>query len=327
MSALFPGAKGKLLPRGKLKINWINPITRGLIACYVPGCMRGIDLAAIQVGAIDLVNFGAAASYKLNAEGPTLSTAVDTLNDVAYSNQIPSGHPLITWTTLTLFIRGSFNSSSGNGTSIFSIDWDTGGSSPYVVASLQINSGGIISNTWNFGGTFKVSTANSSAQTVGVPFSAVTTFGGAGGNVIGYINNVQYNSTTFGASTYTVSAPIVDLGSINQGGGSGFDFNIAAAWNRVLTATELAYLNNNPYCFLVPEVPEWPALNLSGGTNALGSANNLITNGAAVFGTPAFVGISALGSVNGLTTNGAAVLATPAIVGQQILSGSSLTTA
>ena len=56
----------------KFRIDWGNPLTSGLIACYVPGITRGQNIAGTTG---DLGPITAANNFDATVEGPSFKTA------------------------------------------------------------------------------------------------------------------------------------------------------------------------------------------------------------------------------------------------------------
>lgn len=252
------------VPIGRLKIDWTHPLAQGLLCCYVPGAMGGHDVTG---------------------QGPTLVWASPTNPTMAMGPEGPGSYTnlagnasleatatpaLKSWTTeFSMYMRAFQPAASTSTCNPFNITYDNAQSFPYFVAGFQLNSGatGASGNYYvvaNSGGS--PSNANFAGTTsVGAQYSLGATIL-VGGNITPYLNGAAGSTTSFGASAPTsTSTATICLNNIVAGGGRGTNsvIYIACCWGRVLTADEMAWLDMEPYSFLIPAEAEMPALFVS----------------------------------------------------------------
>ena len=102
----FQRLSPKCVPNGLLKIDWSHPLATGLIGCWVPGVMFGIDLTGNTPDLVGVPNgAGQLPGTTTCVEGPALQSLSGTL-DFGLNGPVTVGGPLTTWTSLTGFWRG-----------------------------------------------------------------------------------------------------------------------------------------------------------------------------------------------------------------------------
>lgn len=249
----------RTVPTGQLKIDWTHPLTQGLLACYVPGVSGGINLTG--QGA-DLSPIVPNTWQDSTIEGPgwLTVTAGDGLKAVAPANFLG------TWSGLSFYWRGYFGTASGLGGMVIGIEHSDPESNPYIYAAITFGSNGSPNVFWdsNAGGLVSLNTATNNPNTfmsVGATLPVSTA-----SNVICYQNGAQIltPAALFGipttAATTTIclqSSTAANSRSVPATG------NIACIWKRPLSADEMAWLDREPYCFLLPAEAEMPALFVS----------------------------------------------------------------
>lgn len=258
---LFRSLVTKHLPATVLQIDPSHPLAQGLISCYVPGVMGGIDL----VGGLDLT---LANCYPdISQEGPVLSTLTTGFAGPSYPS-VPLDHPWRSFTSLTMYWRGVPPPSGGGlalfPSRVFALEYGGSDNSPYFVAGFYVSTQtdpAVFQTAWNTAGVFTVAAVGSGSVAFNrLPFSVAASFV-VNGNVVSYLNGVPYDTTAFGAGapTYAVDSTL-DLTGENNVGASGLASTIACAWNRALSTAEIAALDADPYCFLMPAEGAMPAL-------------------------------------------------------------------
>ena len=225
---------------GVPRIDWSNPLTDGLIGCYVPGVTGGYNLTGLGA---NLTPGSAGNAFVTTKEGAAWTTA-------SASGGFSTASAPAAWKTgnATLYMRG-YNSSTTNANYIFGVFYGTG-TNPYYVVSIGVPnaSPNVLQAQWNTGGTY--TTGSNSTKSPGTFFSYGATFA-VGGNVLSYLNGVQAASNSFGASAPNNTG--TDTLSLFTTQPIDLLINIALAWNYPLTAAQVAALDADPYQFLI-----WP---------------------------------------------------------------------
>ena len=137
----------------KFQIDWGNPLTNGLIACYVPGITRGQNIAGTtgDLGPITVAN-----NFDATVEGPSFKTAT------AADGLKATAPPAFLGNTNSFYWRGFIDNTGGlnDSTDLFGIGYNDPETAPYVVQVIAIfpGVGGAIGLGWNTGGTLVHST-------------------------------------------------------------------------------------------------------------------------------------------------------------------------
>ena len=243
------------VPIGPLRVDWTHPLARGLVTCYVPGTMGGKDLAAMG-GALDLHINTSTGSIIDTFGGPALFNSNSSVVECPYSAAIPSTHPTLNWTNGTLFWDGCLTVAGGlpgDYNNPFLINYNNLGTPPYVLLGFTTENMCPLSfaTQWNTGATLTTSGAYSPGITNQfAPFNLAAS-ALVGGNVLSYLNGVLFDTTAFGASAATSAATAcMSINGSPPAYSASFATRIAAFWNRVLSADEIAYLSVHPFCFL-----------------------------------------------------------------------------
>jgi len=246
MTFVFRPPQRRLLPVGPLKIDWSHPLTNGLMACYVPGVMGGINL----VGNGGNIIGGTTADFWSNSvEGPSARI-------VASDSQLLGPAPA-SWaasTEFSIYTRYFVSGSTlGANPRMAAIEPNNTNGSPFcLVCILSLSSA--LSVAWNTGGSF-TSVGFGTSWTANTVKSLGATFK-VNGSVITYDGGVSVGTgASFGASAPTSTVPTVLIGGLTTGGSNVVNGNnfISCFWNRVLSADEMAAIDADPYCFLTQE--------------------------------------------------------------------------
>jgi hypothetical protein len=251
------------VPQGKLAIDWSHPLVQGLIGCWVPGSMGPIDLTGAVPDLIWEINVGSGGqpSLKSTPEGPGLDATKNSgFGNADFHGLAPSTFK--TWSNLSVYWRGMIGPSADNpsaGTTLLGVAYDNAAGSPFTVFSLNINTSNVIGMDWNTASTINTVTG------ITPNFNAINSVGGTlpiGGTCNFYWNGVFRSSAAFGASPPQTSVTsTIGIGAYypnkNQ---SNSITTICCAWNRILSAIEMALVDADPYGFLIPAEYELPAL-------------------------------------------------------------------
>lgn len=236
------------VPVGNLAVDWSHPLAAGLVACYVPGVMRGRDLTGNL--AHDLVNVGGSSVLKSSADGPALYVPSAAANGGFYSNSLPSSDPLITATTRTMFFRfRNITPDTTNEPYWFSVNYDNAAGSPFTLSGIYPGAGG---TTLGLGTNQNgIAAANTLAGFTSSKISIAATFN-VGTAMEGFADGVSLGTiaTTGAAPTAGATANIQLGGEVGYAHSSEAEFSVAYYWTRLLSSSDILYLHLNPYCLL-----------------------------------------------------------------------------
>lgn len=239
---------------GPLKIDWTNPLTRNLEACFLPGATGIVDICGKQA--------------PLTSSSPTPGVTPDGVGVAtvgpasAYSGSVVNASTV--GGDLTLFWRGLQVSNAPGANSGQYIDIPTSGSGSFIgVLFVNGNGTGNWDLAWNHGGTFlNVNTTTQSAAGYGGKIVTLCGVIPVGGTCILYRDGNNIGSKAFGAGSPTVTGPTMQVGAA-IGASNNIITNIGMVWNRALSSTEVSQLQYNPYGFIIPAKEELPAVYLS----------------------------------------------------------------
>lgn len=273
MGLVFRPQAKRAVPTGRLKIDWSHPLANGLIGCWVPALMPFIDLTGINA---DLSVFHGPAAMDVGPEGPYCPGY--NYNGLGGSNlwvspALPSNSPFLNWNKFSVYYRGERDGRTallGNGQCyFFYVSYDgVNPNFPYQVFQIGDPNGNDLSNvkpSWNDGTNSNASTTGTSLASQSYGTVSMLATAQVGGNVITYQRGVQVDSTSFGSS----SSPISTANAQINLGGWNFQTRetptaayVYYAWNRVLSASEAAWIDQDPYCFLIPVEGEMPVVSV-----------------------------------------------------------------
>jgi hypothetical protein len=246
MALVLKPPQRRLLPNGKLKIDWSHPLAKGLIACFLPGIsyqdLSGNcpDLTLNQNPSSPIPPFG------VGPEGPVLTGAFANTSGSILTCLAPSQFK--NWNNLSLYFRGPRGNGNGVGglPYFFYVSYTSGVGSPFSIASIGDSNNTDLSTVgieYNDGSSNQktAGTVNLSAAT---QISVLGTLTVAGNNIL-YSNGVQVGSNAWVGSSQaiTTSTDMINInGWVATGRYSPTNCYIACAWNRALSASEAALL-------------------------------------------------------------------------------------
>ena len=240
---LTPGWSPLRVPSGRFEIDPSHPLSRGIVACYVPGTGNFSDLAGFG----PRLNFDTGAALGVNAYGPALLS--NAPNGRLYSSIFPNAWKLTTAGTISWI--GRYTSGGINNSAFWGNTANPTGAAPYV--GYQIGYSG--NNTANFfynGSNNFHSLSNSSIPSV---LSSISASFVVGGQIVLYMNGQTQQSATWvdGAPDYT-GGPISNVGGDSNDTSRYINAstNAVMTWNRALSASEIALLNAAPFSMLRP---------------------------------------------------------------------------
>jgi hypothetical protein len=234
---------------GFLRIDWSNPLTRGLAICYLPGIAGPVDLCHNTTALTLTANY----SFGANAEGPALvSASASTTNGAKAA--LATNHLALADTNglASVYWRGMFTAAQ-SGSNVFGVLNNLTTNNLLYIDSSATGRFLIASNS---AGTSKVAGSNSvgTSSTKIQSYSGTLSRSGTTYTLKGFSNGVQDGSVT----TWTTGAPTRTTQSVAIGGNPnanltvGSSTNIALFWNRALSDSEIASLDEDPYQFIVP---------------------------------------------------------------------------
>lgn len=225
----------KVKPVGKVRIDWTNPLTKGLSYALVLQEGGGYPRNLVTGAAIETTTAWQVGRYGIEIDDTQYSP------DSGYSSQ--QNHSVFVWGT-----PGAFNSDqgifdTGNQASLVWLDtWDPG---PGSALRIAVYAGGTpaYGTTATGPGTLVPVTAGASLQWTGSQF-----------NADGYLNGVQeFAGQNVGTATGT-GLHFLDNGSSSKSWSG--QVYVYFAWSgRVLASAEHANLHDDPFQFLIPDVP------------------------------------------------------------------------
>jgi len=231
------------------RVDWSNPLTDGLIGCYLPGTLQGIPIVGPKLSQGDggpgsRVVLKEGYAYRSNTTGS--NTGLITTAPAAY-----------TGSAFSCYWRGRINGAPGDTfPSLIGVTYTNSDTNPFYGRMIAGDSSDYlaIGCRWNNAGTLaSPTTAIDVTGSYGAqPFSLCGTFL-TGGNSILYKNGVSAASDAFGAGAPSFSGPQLFINQYVPGTPRtvNADCSLALFWNRQLSASEVLQLDKNPYQFLI----------------------------------------------------------------------------
>lgn len=265
---------GKYRPSGIPRINWVNPITAGMTACFLVGetGKNTVDL----VGGKTYSATGTGLSPQNTPDGSALATPA-----LSASGIYVTGANVKPVNKVSVFTRVFANTDQTGGNRFIYNCSNAANGSTHGYGLAYGNGTGFLFTAGN-GTTFAQAVCGTTAI-ANTAYSLLGTFDGS--NIRAYMNG-RLNDTVAlsGTLDYTTNPIIFNYDNLGTIGSSSFvgAINIVMVWNRVLSAAEAAYLNNSPYDFLIyPEdeiaaLMTGPNLSLSAGQATTTSAGSTI---------------------------------------------------
>lgn len=241
-------SRGLWLPGGQPKIDWSNPITAGLVGCWVVTGEGGAN-PVIR----DLVTQGVLTSIKAAKptilSGPFGPQAIDggaLANGAGWQGVAQQSQKAVS--AFSILWSGSITTGSGAFPPFLSVGQGSGASG-YTMA-LRRNSN-IMSLSWFNGGSF----INIDTGIVSNGFYSVLGSVKLGANALIYRNGLFTSSTPAAAGTLTYNPPdSIAVGAFSSGVGvtqnAGGKMSVGLLWNRQLNSGESALISADPTNFL-----------------------------------------------------------------------------
>jgi hypothetical protein len=227
------------LAAGIPRIDWTNPLTRGLVSCYLPG-QGFFDICGVGPRLTLTSTF----SYGNSVEGLAFGSAT------AAAGAVGSVPPALQATTrLTFYWRGVMASATLTNAEIMVLSYNNSWTAPFGI-TLRANTSNLFLG-WNNNGSFSSITLATTWATNVVTSVAFTLR--TGGSAIGYKNGVSLGSSSAGTGpiTYAASPKLCFNNNPAFSGNSNCYALMGLVWNRDLSAREIQALDRDPYQFLI----------------------------------------------------------------------------
>jgi hypothetical protein len=236
------------VPIGRLAIDWTHPLANGLIGCWVPGVMWGIDL----VGNAHLAASNTAKT-NLSSEG----VGYWSQNSGLY-NGSPSSY-VMSWNSASLYWRGQLPASDPGTIPSFATVRSQNIRDAISIRSLaditNVGAGSSNGTTALTAGGVNLTSYLNKVISMGATTSV--------GDFLKFYLNGVFQTQAAQTSAPTLADSAIEIGSWNAPT-SRVGVNITTCmyyWkDRVLTASEMAWLNVAPYDFLIPQEEEMPVI-------------------------------------------------------------------
>lgn len=241
---------GASLPRPSANptVNWSNPMAYGLTGVYFTG--RGSKIIYDLTGKGASPVCGTSGVFKPTQEGYALDTSAQGggqgCNAVATAAQQPTK-------TASIFWRGVLLGTPASNEYLFGVEFGDGNSTPFDAYDLVYLASGSVQGGCSTvaGGSF----AATVAVTANVLIDLATTVDASVTGNLNVYKNGAFASTTAVNNTSTINYgtnPQLQIGSTNNAGQNAANARhlVAYTWSRVLSATEIQSLHNDPYQLL-----------------------------------------------------------------------------
>lgn len=249
-----------VLPGGIPTINWSNPLTAGLLACYVPAAHTGPRIYNLACSGGDLT-LGAGATYIMTPEGQALN---NTAADGGASGPCPTR-----WLASpygSLYWRGYHTDTPTNTVALVGIQYTDSDIQPWEVFAIENRLGNILSANVQVNFSNFDATTSFNAYFAWDRGSYAATFDNTNGLEQLFKNGDRLNITiNGGASGWIFINPTINLGyySADNTRISNTYTLFGCIWNRVLTQGEVTAMDIDPYQFLVYPEDEILSLGVS----------------------------------------------------------------
>jgi hypothetical protein len=236
------------VPTVSVEIDWTHPLSNGLVACYMPGSLRGaVDLTGIGPF---LAPVSSAAVIGPTSYGPGLVSDASAAS--IGSSAVPAAWKLAT--AGTIFSALELTGTPVASTSVFGLAYNSSGTTPFNDYLLFFDSSTRLGFAYNHGGT-SASVQSLVAMGSGRHTAAATFTISNTAPIVIY----QDGAATFTGAWSGVSPSYAGGGYLQIGGDISVPTRIlhgntaiSLIYNRVLSAAEIAALNIDPFCMLRP---------------------------------------------------------------------------
>jgi hypothetical protein len=272
----------RMMPNGRLRIDWSHPLANGLIGCWVPGVAGGIDLTGNHPTATTV---GSGGKTDVTVEGPGYNfNATTTALKTTMTSAAPAVQALITAGKFSLYWRGYLAAAGGGFATLFGMQESSSGQLFLVGAftgSGFNNSAGDVGIQMNRAGSSNAAGATSLTMGAGNLYSICMTYDNGANALNMYLNGTGDSNnprTVAGGLPTCAGTPTLYVGGDNCGS----IMNMGLMYSRALSADEMKVLDKDPYCFLTNDSWEMPALYLPSAAAPTSRQHH--------FRTPTFIG-------------------------------------
>lgn len=242
---MLPGTLAAKQPRlrpGIPVVDWTNPITRGLLACFVPGAFGA---ACYNIGPVPFIL--PALSGTTFADTPEGIGVKGIATNTGLTGPAPTALRLAT--AVSIFWRGLTLSTPTDYSNFFSTSYTNSSTSPYNAYWMGASSVGttLVGGVDTGGGDTEL-TGN--AIPIGAMWDCGLSWGPSGGALFQNGASVATSGTAMNA---TYGAPYTSILAFVPGDNVATNSicTVGCIWSRPLSAAEQASLHRDPYQFLL----------------------------------------------------------------------------
>jgi hypothetical protein len=241
-----------IIKSGIPRIDWSNPLSFGLVGCYVPGVTGGFNLAGLG-GNLAL---GTGSTSKQTALGASVDTASANSQMQAVA---PAAFTNWTFGASLYWLGNKYGAATGN-SDFVGIEYNTAGTSPFWFIGL-VHTTNEARCVWNASGSYN---DTSSAGTFNAPVGINSLLGTfqPSGNVVLYAGGIAKLTKTMASAPQIGAGAPITIGGYATAGATSWNNcsdNLVYIWNRPLSAAEALILDQDRFGLLI-----WPDDDLFG---------------------------------------------------------------
>ena len=241
----------KSIPLRNPVVNWLHPLSRGLVSCFLPGISRGVDLAA----ELNLFVGGSSKpKFTVTKEGPGLSADASGTEIRA---TLPSGSPFRFTNQFSSYYRGQVIGTPPSFGVFFGSMYADPLVSPFFVIAVR-EQAGAYQLQYNDGGAYN-NLAGGAVKTSGIVSLAMAAT--VGGSIRLYDDGAQTVSASLTSAPTADTTAFFSIGaeSTTASRYANASCTIVATWNRELSAAEMKALDADPYAIITTAPLQHPA--------------------------------------------------------------------
>jgi hypothetical protein len=241
------------VPLGRVMVNWSHPLANGLLAMFIPGSptMGFSDITGNTPALVPVVSGSTVIGQ--SPIGPSLKSSVLSSGLIS-----PSGlSPVLQVTaTVSLFWKGQQLAGSSGDCAGFGVKANNAAGQQQ--SYLLYQDGTTFTGLFTHGDGQLCQTSNSTFPT-GMWSQGGTIAAGVTGGGILYQNGAHVSNVAGAVSatpfSYTGTAVLCVGADSVSGVSSGWNVSVCAIWGRVLSPSEMAWVDARPFSMLVPATP------------------------------------------------------------------------
>jgi hypothetical protein len=240
--------------RQPINVDWNHPLSRSLVGCWLPGITGPFDIAK----KISPLVQQSACATGTGPDGPGLNSSA---NSAAYTLLAPTVLKILGPDNgFTLYWRGFQLSTPDANSNYIVVSYDNASGSPFVVFGIGLNGSSQLAwqgNNGSFQSFLDTSAPVSGLNSFAATFSSTKTQNLYKNGLITGAGQAASTPSTTATSTFSIASfPSITTRKLNC------ITYIAAAWNRMLTDSELLWLHLEPYSLF--EENFWPGIDALG---------------------------------------------------------------